>query len=178
VRQRGRHPRARNTYRSGDDGFMRLRVGRGLQRRRRGARGQQRCRSAREKRCRRYRTRPSNRRRCWGQAGSHCRARNSRMQNRDGDLWAAEPATRVRPWRSRASRQDKAHARRAGRTGHRCRFGNSAAARNVAPERRVAGRVGKRKEQPRNDPGLSLAVAFPYQPALVPSNRPRSFQRR
>ena len=180
MQRRGRYPRPCNAYRSGDDGLiiMRLRVGRGLQRCRRGARGRQRCRSAREKRCRRYRTRPPNRRQCFGQAGWHCRARNSRMQNRDGGLWAAEPATRARPWTSRASRQDKAHARRAGRPGHHCRFGKPAAARNVVPARRVAGKARRRKETTRIDPGRSFAVAFPYQPALVTSNWPRFFRRR
>ena len=170
----GSIPRPCNAYRSGDDGLMRLRVGRGLKRCRRGAPGRQRCRSAREKGCGRYRTRPPNRRRRSGQAGWHCRARSSRMQNRDGGLWAAERATRARPWRSRSSRQDKAHARRAGRPGHRCRFGKPAAARNVVPARRVAGKARRRKEPTRNDSGC-LFAAFPCQPVLVPSNRPRSF---
>jgi hypothetical protein len=171
----GSTPRARNAYRSGDDGLMRLRVGRGLQRCRKGEPGQQRCRSARDERCRRCRTRPPNRRQCWGQPGWHCRARNSRMQNRDGGLWALEPAMRVRPWMGQARRRDKAHARRTGRTGHRCRFGNPAAARNVAPARRVAGKARGRKGPTRNGPGRSFAVASAYQPGFVPSNRPRSF---
>jgi hypothetical protein len=164
-----------NAYRSGDDRLRRLRVGRRLQKCRRGARGRQRCRSAREKRCRRYRTRPPNRRQCFGQAGWHCRGRNSRMQSRDGGLWAAEPATRVRSWTSLALHQDKAHARQAGRPGHRSRFGNPAAVMNVVPARRVAGKEQRRKEPTRNDSGCLFVAAFPCQPALVPSNRPRSF---
>ncbi len=116
-----------------------------------------------------------NWRRRWGRAGWHWCAKDSRMQNRDGGLWPAEPATRVCPWTSRASRQDKAHARQAGPPGHRCRFGNPAAVMNVVPARRVAGRAQRRKEPTRNGSGCLFAATFPCQPALVPSNRPRSF---
>ena len=94
------------------------------------------------------------------------------MQNR-GDLRRAEPATRVRPWRSRASRQDKGHARPIGWTDPRCWFGNPAA-RNVVPARRVAGKARRPKEPTRNDPGC-LFAGFPCQLALVPSNWPRFF---
>ena len=107
-----------------------------------------------------------------GRAGCYCCARDSRMQNR-GDLRTAEPATRVRPWRSRASRQDKGHARPIGWTDPRCWFGNPAA-RNVVPARRVAGKARRPKEPTRNDPGC-LFAGFPCQLALVPSNWPRFF---
>jgi hypothetical protein len=96
------------------------------------------------------------------------------MQNRD-DVRTDEPATRVRPWRSRASRQDKGHARPIARSDPRCRFGNPAAARNVVPARGVAGKTQRRKEPTRNGSGCLFAAAFPCQPALVPSSLPRSF---
>jgi hypothetical protein len=94
------------------------------------------------------------------------------MQNRDGGLWPAEPGTLVCSRTGRVSRQGKAHARQSRRPGPRCRF--PAAARNVVPARRVVGKVRGRKEPSRNDSGC-LSAALPCQPALVPSNRPRSF---
>jgi len=61
-------------------------------------------------------TQPSTRSRQDGRAAATIKS--SRMQNRDGGLWAAEPAPRVRPSRSRKSRQDKAQlAEQAGQAG-------------------------------------------------------------
>ena len=143
-------------------GFMCLRAGRGLKRYWRGVQGRQRGMSSEEKRCWQYRTRPPRWRRCPGQADRHCRARNSRLRNRDGGLWGAEPEVQVRLRTSRSSRQGKAHARRAGAPGHCCRLRNPAAPRTVVPAQRVAGKAQRRKEATRNDPGGSFAGVFPY----------------